>query len=118
VNYLYNFQNDDPAGSGPPPTIAHNYQAGQAVWANFAASYAIMPSLRVGINGYAFQQIAQDKIDGVTQTDSETTNISIGPGLTYARDKTNFFYANAYLPVVEKNTTDGYNIVFRWAHVF
>src|SRR5271166_3393646 len=43
--YLYNFTNNHPSGSGSPATIPNNFQAGQAVWANFAASYTIAPGL-------------------------------------------------------------------------
>ncbi|MDE8345629.1 MAG: transporter, partial [Acidocella sp.] len=118
LHYLYNFTNDHPAGSGPAFTIPRNFQAGAAIWDNFAASYTVAPGLDLGINGYYFQQINQDKINGVTQSNSETTNVSIGPGLTYAVNKTNFLFANAYLPVVEKNTTDGFHTVFRWVHIF
>lgn len=117
LHYLYNFTNNSPASSNPFSTT-RNYQAGAAIWDNFAASYAVAPGLDVGINGYYFQQINQDKVNGVTQSNSETTNFSIGPGLTYAVNQTNFLFANAYLPVVEKNTTDGFHTVFRWVHIF
>ena len=28
------------------------------------------------------------------------------------------FVANAYLPVIERNTTSGFHLVFRWIHIF
>jgi len=117
LHYLYNFENSDPASSAPLPE-GSSYQAGQSVWSNFDASYTVAPGLDLAINGYYFQQITQDKTDGVTQSDSETTNFSIGPGLFYAVNPSNLLFANAYLPVVEKNTTSGFHLVFRWVHFF
>lgn len=38
LNYLHNFQNNDPAGGAAP------FRAGDAVWANFAASFKVVPS--------------------------------------------------------------------------
>lgn len=117
LNYLYNFQNNHPASSTalPPGT---NYHAGQAGWVNFDASYTIAPGLDVGVNGYYFKQFTEDRTDGIPQHGSQTTNVSIGPGATYALNKTNYLFGNAYLPVIEKNTASGFHLVFRWVHVF
>ncbi len=117
LHYLYNFRNDNPASSTPLPS-GSNYQAGQAFWTNFDVAYAVLPKLYVGMNGYYFQQFTQDKIDRVSQADSETTNLSIGPGLFYTANAQNLFFANAYLPVIEKNTTSGFHLVARWVHFF
>jgi hypothetical protein len=117
IHYLYNFKNSNPASSAPLPA-GSSYQAGQAAWANFDASYTVAKGLDLGINGYYFQQFTEDKTDGVTQHGSETTNFSIGPGLVYAVNQSNYVFANAYLPVIEKNTTSGIHLVFRYIHVF
>ena len=53
LHYLHNFQNNDPAGGAAP------FRAGDAVWANFAASYKMLPTLNLGLNGYYFQQIRE-----------------------------------------------------------
>jgi hypothetical protein len=116
--YLYNFTNHNPAQSGPISAFPNSYQAGQAVSDNFAMSYTVMPHLDLGINGYIFQQLAQDKIDGVSQRDTETTDLSVGPGFTYTLNDTNIIFVNAYLPVIEKNTEDGFNLVLHYTHIF
>jgi hypothetical protein len=77
LQYLHNFQNNDPAGGSAP------FRAGDAVWANFAASYKVLPTLNVGLNGYYFQQIQDDTVNGQTGPKSETTNFSLGPGVMY-----------------------------------
>ena len=112
LHYLHNFDNDAPAADAPP------FRAGDAVWANFTASYKPLPNLNLGINGYYFQQIQNDTVEGQTIPKSETTNLSIGPGAMYVLGRQNIFFANAYFPVVERNTTNGFHLVFRWIHVF
>jgi hypothetical protein len=78
----------------------------------------VLPSLNLGLNGYYFQQIQNDTVNGQTSPKSETTNLSIGPGALYQSDAYNTFFVNAYLPVIERNTTQGFHLVFRWTHVF
>ena len=74
--------------------------------------------MNLGINGYYFQQIQNDRVDGQLSPKSETTNLSLGPGLMYQPDPQNTFLVNAYLPVAERNTTQGFHLVFHWIHVF
>jgi hypothetical protein len=112
LHYLHNFDNSDPAGGAAP------FRAGDAVWANFTASYQVLPTLNVGLNGYYFQQIQDDTVNGQTSPKSETTNFSLGPGVMYQPDASNTFFVNAYLPVIERNTTQGFHLVFRWTHAF
>jgi hypothetical protein len=112
LQYLHNFQNSDPAADAVP------FRAGDAVWANFAASCTVLPTLNVGLNGYYFQQIQDDTVSGQTIPKSETTNVSLGLGVMYQPDASNSFVVNAYLPVIERNTTQGFHLVLRWTHVF
>jgi hypothetical protein len=110
--YLHNFENADPAGDAAP------FRAGDAAWSNFTFSYKLIGALNVGLNGYAFQQIQNDTSDGRNVPGSETTDVAIGPGVMYALDSQNSLLANAYLPVVERNTTDGFHVILHWVHVF
>jgi hypothetical protein len=112
VYYLHNFQNNDPSGGAAP------FRAGDAVWANFAASYKILPSLNFGLNGFIFQQIQNDTVNGQKMPKSETTNLSLGPGLMYQPESHDTFFVNGYLPVTEINTTHGFQLVLRWIHEF
>lgn len=112
LNYLHNFENRNPAGGAAP------FRAGDAVWANFTASYKVLPKLYLGINGYYFQQIQNDAVNGQISPKSETTNFSLGPGLMYQPGQNDTFFVNAYLPVIERNTTYGFHLVFHWIHVF
>lgn len=115
IHYLYNFTNDNPAGT--PPSVK-NYQAGAAIWVNFTASYKVLPNLNLGLNGYYFKQITDDLENGVTVKGASTVNLSMGPGAMYTLDRNNFLFANLYLPVVAKNTVSGPRAIIRWIHVF
>jgi hypothetical protein len=112
LHYLHNFADSHPAGGAAP------FRAGDAVWVNFTASYQVLPALNVGLNGYYFQQIQDDNVNGQTSPKSATTNFSLGPGVMYHPDASDTFFVNAYLPVIERNTTQGFHLVFRWTHVF
>ncbi|RKP53529.1 SphA family protein [Pararobbsia silviterrae] len=120
LHYLYNMSNTNPGANnadgfeGP----VSEFKAGQAVWANFAASYKVLPNLDVGINGFYFRQITDDTVNGITQPDSRTTNLSLGPGAMWAIDRNNMVFANIYMPVVERNTYSGFHMNLRWIHQF
>ena len=54
LHYLWNAENDDT-----------DIQAGQAVHANFASAYEIVPQiLRVGVNGYYLKQVTDLEVNG------------------------------------------------------
>ena len=115
INYLYNFKNNDP--NAVPPGV-DNFQAGDAMWANFTASYAFWPSVRLGLNGYYFKQLQNDKENGQRKSDSRTTDFSMGPGGAWEVDRNNILFSNIYIPVTEKNTVSGFHMNLRWVHMF
>ncbi|EKN00396.1 MULTISPECIES: transporter [Acidocella] len=116
-NYLHNFTNSQPASSAPLPA-GTTTQAGDAGWVNFTASYEVLPKLNVGLNGYYFKQFTDDQVNGVTQKGTETESLSMGPGATYMFNQNNIGFLNVYLPVVKKNTTNGFNVILRYIHAF
>lgn len=115
INYLYNFTNNDP--NAVPPGV-DDFKAGDALWANFTASYEFWPSVRLGLNGYYFQQLSEDKENGHRATDSRTTDFSMGPGGAWQIDRNNVLLSNVYLPVTEKNTISGFHMNLRFIHMF
>jgi hypothetical protein len=116
-NYLHNFSNGHPASSEPLPA-GTTTQAGDAGWVNFTASYEVYPKLNVGLNGYYFKQFTDDTVNGVVQKGTETESLSMGPGATYMFNRNNIGFLNVYLPVVKKNTTNGFNVILRYIHAF
>lgn len=121
LHYLYNYRNTDP-GLGP---AIRDVQAGQAVWANFAASYQVLPNLNVGVNGYWFRQVTDDKLNGgrdpvggVMARGVRTTDLSMGPGALWKAGPKTLVFANVYLPVTVRNTPGGFHMNLRLIQEF
>ncbi|WP_186046366.1 SphA family protein [Burkholderia gladioli] len=105
--YLYNFKNHDPAASYPlafDSQTVGNTQAGQAAWINFTTSYALTPSLHVGINGYFFRQLADDRINGTSVVGREQV-LGIGPGVFWQMKGNRVLWLNAYTETAVRNRT-------------
>lgn len=119
INYLYNFETTN---FGHPPSIPDvifdNAQAGQAIWLNFATSYAVIPGVSAGINGYYFDQLVNDKVNGINIARSRKTQLYLGPGLHFVMSKTSYLNANLYLPVRTTNSTNGVELNFQFIHDF
>jgi anthranilate 1,2-dioxygenase (deaminating, decarboxylating) large subunit len=118
IHYLWNAKNNDPFVLAYP--TADDTQAGQAVHANFAASYEVIPKqLRLGINGYALKQIASSKVDGNTDPNGGKEQVfAVGPGalLSFSPDTHLFF--NAYFESEAENRPEGNRYVLRFVHHF
>lgn len=56
---------------------------GQAIHFNYAFSRQMTPKLRLGVAGYILQQISEDEVNGVKQTDSKERVMAMGPGFVY-----------------------------------
>ena len=109
IHYLYNFKNDDPTYPG-----ANDTQAGQAVHANFATSYGVLPNLRLGINGYYLKQFTDLEVDGNSIKDTREQVFGIGPGLLWTISKDAFLFFNVYFETLAENRPEGerYNLRF------
>lgn len=113
LHYLWNSENDDPfVGLG-----AGTVQPGQAFHANYAVSYEVVKGVRLGINGYALQQLTEDKIDGRSQTNSEERVFGIGPGIKWSGNGLSL-YLNSYFETGAENRPEGTKVVFRLSKVF
>lgn len=129
IFYKWTSKNNDPSPMPPPernPTskepikFADDIQEGQAVWANYAASYGVTDNLRLGINGYFLQMITDHKIDGHKIPDSKEKVFAIGPGAMYiTENKKNLYYLNIYHEAyVENRTKNDIAMILRWLYVF
>jgi hypothetical protein len=121
LNYLYNFRNSDP-GFG-----LDNSQAGQALFGNFAAAYDILPvnpqrtaahDLRVGVNGYYFRQLTDNKANGMAQPQSREQVLGIGPGALWMPTGNDTLWLNVYFEVAVRNRFASNVFQVRWAHLF
>lgn len=128
LNYIYNFNNSKPANL--PPTVTDT-RAGQAAWLNFTASYAVLPNLNVGINGYTFHQLTSDRYRyadgssdaGVQFGDGGKARVTaVGPGLSWKMGSpdapTEVLNLNFYTQVQARNRTRGNVLNLNWIHPF
>jgi len=115
LHYLWNDENSDPF----TPLGARNSQAGQAIHANFASAYEILPNqLRLGVNGYYLTQITDDKVDGRRVSDTKEQVLGLGPGLVYHFSRHTHLFANAYWESQAENRPEGTRLNLRLVYHF
>lgn len=112
LHYLWNDKNEDPGGG------ADDFQAGQAVHANFATAYEVLPKqLRVGLNGYWFKQATDSEVNG-DDVDGREKVFAIGPGLVWHFNQNQHLFVNAYKETSTDNRTEGERVTLRYVHHF
>jgi anthranilate 1,2-dioxygenase (deaminating, decarboxylating) large subunit len=112
LHYLWNDKNEDPGGG------ADDFQAGQAVHANFTTAYEIIPKqLRVGINGYWFDQITDSEVNG-NDIDGQEKVFAVGPGLVWHINQNQHLFFNAYKETSAEYRTEGERVTLRYVHHF
>ena len=125
VQYLYNFKNTAPINA--PGVMLMSTQEGQVVFDNFAVAYEILPfnpnrawahSLRIGLNGYYFKQITENKADGNTLSGTKEQTVGLGPGAMWIASHTDAFWFNVYFETAVENRFASNIFQMRWAHAF
>ncbi len=111
-HYLWNDQNDNP-GLG-----LNREQPGQAIHANFASEYELVPKhLRVGVNGYFFEQITDSKANGSDLSGHEQV-VGLGPGLIWHISQNDHVFFDAYYEFAAEHRPEGQRYNLRWVHHF
>jgi len=108
LHYLWNDKNEDGGTRYLKP--------GQAWHGNFAAAVEVVPkTLRIGVNGYFFDQLTHTKVDGRSIADDERV-FAIGPGAIWHINKDMHLFFNAYKESFAENRPEGerYNLRFVW----
>lgn len=124
LNYIYNFSNSSPANLAPSVTKT---KAGQAAWVNFTASYAVLPQLSVGLNGYYYHQLTGERYyyaDGSVDSGlqfgdtGKSRVLAIGPGLQWRPTERDMLNVNLYIQTYARNRTRGKVLNVNWIHPF
>lgn len=115
IHYLWNDRNEDPFKLNPYGAVDY-IQAGQAWHGVFAAAVEVVPkTLRVGINGYFFDQLTSTRADGRDIDDDERI-FGIGPGFVLHLNKDMHLFFNAFKETSAEHRPEGerYNFRFVW----
>ena len=116
LHFLWNAKNCDP--NSPDPTV-EDTQAGTAVHANFATEYEVIAKqLRIGINGYAFSQISDSKVNGNGIDGKKEQVFAIGPGALWSFNQNNHLFANVYFEMDAQSRPEGERFGVRYVHHF
>jgi hypothetical protein len=119
LNYQYNMQGTEFSNPPPIPHLTYlNGQAGQIVYDNFTASYAVIKNLNVGVDGFVLFQINPDKTNGQIVPGSRRNDLYVGPGLHYVFNAANQVNVNSYLRVINNNDSAGTKLNVQFIHRF
>lgn len=114
IHYLWNAKNEDPN----TPGAIDDTQAGQAVHANFAANYEVVPKkLRLGINGYFLKQVTDSEVDG-SEVPGKEQVFAIGPGALVSFSPDTHLFLNAYFESNAEYRPEGERYNIRLVHHF
>jgi len=117
LHYLWNDENDDFKPAPNSGTV--DLEPGEAVHANFTAAYEVLPKqLRLGINGYWFDQISDTKVDGDKQKSMEEKVFAIGPGAVWHFSQDTHLFLNAYFETDAESRPEGERYNMRFVHHF
>ena len=79
-----------------------DYQTGQAVHMDYLASYAVTKNLKLGVTGWVWEGLQDDKLEGKALKDSRDEEISMGPAIRYQSGKFSVL-AKWVTPLTAKN---------------
>jgi len=113
LNYQWTGKNTQPASI----LNATSVQAGDALSINLSGSYAVSKSLRLGVAAYTLQQLGEDRINGIRQTDSKERVFGAGPGIVYMGSSYQIIL-NAYKEFGARNRPEGNKVVLRYLAPF
>ncbi len=97
----------------PPAALdARSSRAGDQFAMDLSTSYAVSDQWRVGVAGYALQQVSDARIDGTGAPGSRQRTFALGPGFLWNRGSTTVV-GTAYREFASENRPEGVNAVLR-----
>ncbi len=128
AKFMYDFNtHQDDYEPGPPFRLDRD--PGQEFHCDFNISWGVMPGLRVGINGYFYQQTTSDDYDGIDDApppmrpalkdleDDKGRAVALGPGILYKHQ--NFMTTLRYQhEFAVKNRPELQNVWFKLIYIF
>jgi len=104
--------------TNPPLRLgATSVQPGGQFAANYAVSYAVSPTLRLGISGYSLKQLNDAEVGGKAVPHSQQQAFGIGPGLLWTGGEAKVI-ANVFREFATENRPEGFNVVARLLYSF
>lgn len=97
--YSYHTKNSDYIEAG---TGLKGYQTGQAIHMDYMLNYAVTPKFKLGVTGWVWRGLEDDKIGGTKRHDTKDREFSMGPAARYQDGK--FALVGKYvIPVSAEN---------------
>lgn len=100
IMYSYHTKNED--WIDPRPGMGKGYQTGQAIHADYMLSYAVTKDLRLGVTGWIWQGLENDRASGQELADSKDREFSMGPSFRYQNGRFSML-AKYVMPISAKN---------------
>ena len=96
VMWTFNFKNKDT-----------NYKSGQELIVDYDIGWGLGNGWTVGVGGYAYQQLNNDKLNGATVPDNKGRAIAIGPSIKFDSGRGWFVTAKYQTEGSVRNRPDG-----------
>jgi hypothetical protein len=85
--FMYSYHTKNSDWIDPRPGQGKGYQTGQAVHMDYNINYAVMKDLKIGVTGWLWQGLENDKASGADLHDSKDFEFSMGPAMRYQNGK-------------------------------
>lgn len=106
------------SNTAPAPALSvGSVQPGGQFAANYAASYAATPSLRLGLSGYVLRQVSDTRLGGRAVPGLQQQVFGLGPGLLWDTGPVRVI-GNVYREFGARNRPEGFNAVARLLIMF
>jgi len=115
--FMYDFNTTNNDWINPATGKETSLHPGQEFHFDYSLSWALLPSLRLGLTGYYYQQTTDDEIDDKDVEHNRGKTIAVGPGIMWNHKRLSLILRTQYEFGV-KNRPQGHNVWFKIAYKF